>query len=118
MMKILDYHTLQFSEVPTNPALWTREQWDESGENGYVLMISEDSHINVLLSRPHESNITLGSFYLADNALMFAKEFVRNYKDVINYNFRIGNYVKYAGDRKSTRLNSSHIPLSRMPSSA
>ena len=24
----------------------------------------------------------------------------------------------YAGDRKSTRLNSSHIPLSRMPSSA
>ena len=23
-----------------------------------------------------------------------------------------------AGDRKSTRLNSSHIPLSRMPSSA
>ena len=25
---------------------------------------------------------------------------------------------KYTGDRKSTRLNSSHIPLSRMPSSA
>ena len=24
----------------------------------------------------------------------------------------------FAGDRKSTRLNSSHIPLSRMPSSA
>ena len=24
----------------------------------------------------------------------------------------------YLGDRKSTRLNSSHIPLSRMPSSA
>ena len=24
----------------------------------------------------------------------------------------------YRGDRKSTRLNSSHIPLSRMPSSA
>ena len=26
--------------------------------------------------------------------------------------------VQYPGDRKSTRLNSSHIPLSRMPSSA
>ena len=26
--------------------------------------------------------------------------------------------VGYTGDRKSTRLNSSHIPLSRMPSSA
>ena len=28
------------------------------------------------------------------------------------------NLVKYLPDRKSTRLNSSHIPLSRMPSSA
>ena len=26
--------------------------------------------------------------------------------------------VEESGDRKSTRLNSSHIPLSRMPSSA
>ena len=26
--------------------------------------------------------------------------------------------LKAKGDRKSTRLNSSHIPLSRMPSSA
>ena len=26
--------------------------------------------------------------------------------------------AKHMGDRKSTRLNSSHIPLSRMPSSA
>ena len=34
------------------------------------------------------------------------KEFVKNPKG------------KVAGDRKSTRLNSSHIPLSRMPSSA
>ena len=30
-----------------------------------------------------------------------------------------GNLIKLIGeDRKSTRLNSSHIPLSRMPSSA
>ena len=28
------------------------------------------------------------------------------------------NWDKIFGDRKSTRLNSSHIPLSRMPSSA
>ena len=27
-------------------------------------------------------------------------------------------YLGIKGDRKSTRLNSSHIPLSRMPSSA
>ena len=30
---------------------------------------------------------------------------------------KIGNFIYYL-DRKSTRLNSSHIPLSRMPSSA
>ena len=29
-----------------------------------------------------------------------------------------GGDVVFEGDRKSTRLNSSHIPLSRMPSSA
>ena len=29
-----------------------------------------------------------------------------------------GTYPGALGDRKSTRLNSSHIPLSRMPSSA
>ena len=28
------------------------------------------------------------------------------------------SFLGVAGDRKSTRLNSSHIPLSRMPSSA
>ena len=30
----------------------------------------------------------------------------------------MARYKIYVGDRKSTRLNSSHIPLSRMPSSA
>ena len=30
----------------------------------------------------------------------------------------LANTLEAAGDRKSTRLNSSHIPLSRMPSSA
>ena len=32
--------------------------------------------------------------------------------------FLEGCTISYGGDRKSTRLNSSHIPLSRMPSSA
>src|ERR1051326_6540997 len=30
---------------------------------------------------------------------------------------RVRQAAGYVGDRKSTRLNSSHIPLSRMPSS-
>ena len=34
--------------------------------------------------------------------------------DVVNYR----SFVLRKPDRKSTRLNSSHIPLSRMPSSA
>ena len=33
-------------------------------------------------------------------------------------NKRGETFTKYRLDRKSTRLNSSHIPLSRMPSSA
>ena len=36
-------------------------------------------------------------------------------QEVKNNEFRVG---LTPGDRKSTRLNSSHIPLSRMPSSA
>ena len=35
-----------------------------------------------------------------------------------SYAISIGAEVIFYGDRKSTRLNSSHIPLSRMPSSA
>ena len=40
---------------------------------------------------------------------------------LVSFAFLIGNYeghIEKAKDRKSTRLNSSHIPLSRMPSSA
>ena len=32
--------------------------------------------------------------------------------------FTDNDWLSIRGDRKSTRLNSSHIPLSRMPSSA
>ena len=31
---------------------------------------------------------------------------------------QFGGFIWWFSDRKSTRLNSSHIPLSRMPSSA
>ena len=34
------------------------------------------------------------------------------------FNFRDGKYRDWETDRKSTRLNSSHITRSRMPSSA
>ena len=37
---------------------------------------------------------------------------------LFNIDMNFINYVNKQKDRKSTRLNSSHIPLSRMPSSA
>ena len=45
----------------------------------------------------------------------YAKCYIRLYKTVFNKVFKL---VGSGEDRKSTRLNSSHIPLSRMPSSA
>ena len=45
--------------------------------------------------------------------LKFSKNFIKNYI------YKIIKFIyKKHRDRKSTRLNSSHIPLSRMPSSA
>ena len=43
----------------------------------------------------------------------------RDGRRVVGYGFNSnGRYGQGGLDRKSTRLNSSHIPLSRMPSSA
>ena len=54
------------------------------------------------------------------------EEYNREYEIIKNtpyfnedFEANVDNYVLYVrSDRKSTRLNSSHIPLSRMPSSA
>ena len=48
------------------------------------------------------------------------KKVVRNMDGVDSDEMRILNYLREnrSADRKSTRLNSSHIPLYRMPSSA
>ena len=41
-----------------------------------------------------------------------------NLEQRIDRGVRTGRLSRVEADRKSTRLNSSHIPLSRMPSSA
>ena len=41
-----------------------------------------------------------------------------SYTAITKFNEVKGMYEDFDRDRKSTRLNSSHIPLSRMPSSA
>ena len=61
------------------------------------------------------------------------KKYIVSFVDILGFSDSIRNYdsgknpeildhikqaINSAGDRKSTRLNSSHIPLSRMPSSA
>ena len=51
------------------------------------------------------ARVTMHDFDLATHLLLVSK-LKKNIK------------IKIIGDRKSTRLNSSHIPLSRMPSSA
>ena len=51
-----------------------------------------------------------------------AKELQSQYISIIEvggaYAHNFKNLIEFLKDRKSTRLNSSHIPLSRMPSSA
>ena len=48
-----------------------------------------------------------------DNQGFYA--YILTQDNIINF---LNDYPEYMLDRKSTRLNSSHIPLSRMPSSA
>ena len=56
---------------------------------------------------------------IADNIWIAALEKrIHGYEDVVISDCRFPNEIDFIRDRKSTRLNSSHIPLSRMPSSA
>ena len=62
--------------------------------------------------------------YVKDRLSGFEGESVQNYhfQDLVDFprsqEIVAGNPGRRKRDRKSTRLNSSHIPLSRMPSSA
>ena len=51
-----------------------------------------------------------------DHINTYKDQYSNNQSKHICYNY--DNEIEDYGDRKSTRLNSSHIPLSRMPSSA
>ena len=69
-------------------------------------------------------NIRLGLFVTIGTALLIAALYlIGNKQNIFGSTFRIS--AKFynvnglmSGDRKSTRLNSSHIQKSRMPSSA
>ena len=62
-------------------------------------------------------NVREQCWYDAGQALG-ARRSAGYFSQVFHYPINASWETNYVGDRKSTRLNSSHIPLSRMPSSA
>ena len=77
-------------------------------------------HINHLYEDP---NLKLSDFIKIYRSISNNNGDFSFYEKVDGYNIYISYSVKdkktkILRDRKSTRLNSSHIPLSRMPSSA
>ena len=80
--------------------------------HGYVLTVP--THDFTVLGQPMRSGTQLRDLYAdSDNRqrhLIISELFGRYTREAEQYMSRL--------DRKSTRLNSSHIPLSRMPSSA
>ena len=63
---------------------------------------------------------THGDYWIADNATVIGSVVLENNVSVwFNVVIRADNdTISIGEDRKSTRLNSSHLKLSRMPSSA
>ena len=101
--------------IETGGVLWVREFFQELRRLGYVdgrnLMVerySAEGHLDRLadlartvVDRHPDAIVTHGSFLLIFKAATTTI-----------------HIVAIMGDRKSTRLNSSHLKLSRMPSSA
>ena len=73
-----------------------------------------------------ESNADLGRYYIEELGMMEVPDYLADYIDYEAYGRDVainemGQFTDYGyvrEDRKSTRLNSSHLKLSRMPSSA
>ena len=88
-----------------------------------ILLIYSIENLLEYVSVPSEKYL---DFLLAiwPNPVSVVLSLNKKYREILNTSniaFRIPNHrfcLKLLKDRKSTRLNSSHIPLSRMPSSA
>ena len=82
-------------------------------DDGYHLIVAEMASLDLCdvvdITEADESSVTVDGPY-ADGVPS-----VGTPSDGTNLVLKA---LQLAGDRKSTRLNSSHIPLSRMPSSA
>ena len=121
---ITDYNAIQESiknEEKVDKRIKKEEKKDNLETNERLVRIEKMELINERAKRRY----LLGEFYLsevgkADSSLFYFNEVVELYaeSDYAAKALLQINEVYSKEDRKSTRLNSSHIPLSRMPSSA
>src|ERR1051326_3649203 len=82
------------------------------GRNPYTVATNDKSNLlNLIFTNVPNANIIISKITSLQNAQLNYGPYATN---VVIYNAALQSVV----DRKSTRLNSSHIPLSRMPSSA
>ena len=88
--------------------------------NGFVIYPQNNSFMVKKIAVSTNSTIfDPTEFATYEEALNFAFSKLRarnEWQPIIRYNNGLG--IQYKNRSKSTRLNSSHIPLSRMPSSA
>ena len=92
------------------------------GHAAYDITYSSDSFLKENVKYETEFFIECGGGPAANAAVLLSSWGIKTaFAGVIGndyYGTRLIDEFKNVGDRKSTRLNSSHIPLSRMPSSA
>ena len=96
----------------------------EANEEILLITIKDNHHKQIVTfgSKPFLSDRNDVKYIECANEYNLLKMFItfwsNNYPDVVT-GWNINSFdIPYLVDRKSTRLNSSHIPLSRMPSSA
>ena len=114
-----------FGETSTTTGVWQPKAYTGTyGTNGFYLKFSDiatTSGSNAGLGKDFSGN---GNYWTTNNISVTAGPTYDAMIDVPTGNgYTSGtqpasNYAVLNRDRKSTRLNSSHIPLSRMPSSA
>ena len=96
---IIDYYLSKGMRIFRFPFLWERVQPEINSELDSLEMSRLDAVVDYITSKQSKVGIDIHNGGYAFNEL-------------------IGGPKLSNEDRKSTRLNSSHIPLSRMPSSA
>ena len=104
-----EFHLPPCIMISSNPVMGGHVIHDQKG--GFLLSLNVDENANCSMS---DISVSLVLFMLAVFAFLYTLRILVR----LNRAKRRINWIITGVDRKSTRLNSSHIPLSRMPSSA